>query len=215
MSKEAEVLIFDTTLRDGEQAAGATMTVDQKVEIAHQLDKLGVDIIEAGFPVSSPGELAAVQRIAREVRRPIICALSHASNKGVDAAWDAVKDAERKRIHIFLSTSEIHMYHQLHKDREEILSMACENVARARGYCDDVEFSPMDATRSDPEYLFRLLEATIDSGASTINIPDYRRLHDPRGVLPAHPGHLRERAQHRQGAGLRPLSQRPRHGRGQ
>ena len=172
MSKEAEVLIFDTTLRDGEQAAGATMTVDQKVEIAHQLDKLGVDIIEAGFPISSPGELAAVQRIAREVRRPIICALSHASNNGVDAAWDAVKDAERKRIHIFLSTSEIHMYHQLHKDREEILSMACENVARARGYCDDVEFSPMDATRSDPEYLFRLLEATIDSGASTINIPD-------------------------------------------
>jgi 2-isopropylmalate synthase len=172
MSTDNKVIIFDTTLRDGEQAAGATMTVDQKVEIAHRLDKLGVDVIEAGFPVSSPGELAAVQRIAREVGRPIICALSHANNKAVDAAWDAVKDAKRKRIHIFLSTSEIHMYHQLHKDREEILSMACENVARARGYCDDIEFSPMDATRSDPEYLYRLLEATIDSGATTINIPD-------------------------------------------
>ncbi len=172
MSEDNNVTIFDTTLRDGEQAAGATMTVDQKVEIAHQLDKLGVDVIEAGFPVSSPGELAAVQRIAREVERPIICALSHANNKAVDAAWDAVKGAKRKRIHIFLSTSEIHMYHQLHKDREEILSMACENVARARGYCDDVEFSPMDATRSDLEYLHRLLEATIDSGATTVNIPD-------------------------------------------
>ena len=169
---EDKVLIFDTTLRDGEQAAGATMTIDQKVEVAHQLDRLGVDIIEAGFPISSPGELASVQRIAKEVRRPIIAALSHANKNAVDAAWESLKGAARPRIHIFLSTSEIHMYHQLHKDRETILGMACEAVARARTHVSDVEFSPMDATRSDPEYLYRLLEAVIDAGASTLNIPD-------------------------------------------
>ena len=169
---EDKVLIFDTTLRDGEQGAGATMTAEQKVEIAHQLDRLGVDVIEAGFPISSPGEMASVQRIAAEVRRPIICGLAHASNAAVDAAWEGVKGAERPRIHVFLSTSEIHMFHQLRKDREEVLGMAVDNVARARGYCEDVEFSPMDATRSDPEYVFRLLEAAIDAGATTINIPD-------------------------------------------
>ncbi len=172
MTDESTVLIFDTTLRDGEQAAGATMTVEQKVEIAHQLDRLGVDIIEAGFPISSPGELASVQRIATEVTRPIICALCHANNAAVDAARDSLKDAARPRIHVFLSTSEIHLLHQLRKDREEVLNLACENVARARGYCEDVEFSPMDATRSDPDYVHRLLEATIDAGASTVNIPD-------------------------------------------
>ncbi|MEE9284942.1 MAG: 2-isopropylmalate synthase [Dehalococcoidia bacterium] len=172
MTDESVVLIFDTTLRDGEQAAGATMTVDQKVDIAHQLDRLGVDIIEAGFPISSPGELTSVKRIAAEVTRPVICALAHANNRAVDAARDALKDAARPRIHVFLSTSEIHMLHQLRKDREEVLNLACENVARARDYCQDVEFSPMDATRSDPEYVHRLLEATIDAGASTVNIPD-------------------------------------------
>ena len=156
-----KVLIFDTTLRDGEQAAGATMTIEQKVQVAHQLDKMGVDIIEAGFPVSSPGEMAAVQRIADEVRRPVICALAHANNAAVDAAWESLRGAERKRIHVFLSSSEIHMFHQLRKDQEEVLSLAYENVARARGYVDDVEFSPMDATRSDPEYVYRLLEAAI------------------------------------------------------
>ena len=167
-----KVVIFDTTLRDGEQGAGATMTADQKVEIAHQLDRLGVDIIEAGFPVSSPGEMESVQRIASEVRRPVICALAHANNAAVDAAWESLKGAARPRIHVFLSTSEIHMFHQLRKDREEVMSLACENVARARSYCDDVEFSPMDATRSDPEYVHRLLEAAIDAGATTVNIPD-------------------------------------------
>ncbi len=167
-----KVLIFDTTLRDGEQAAGATMTIEQKVQVAHQLDKMGVDIIEAGFPVSSPGEMAAVQRIADEVRRPVICALAHANNAAVDAAWESLRGAERKRIHVFLSSSEIHMFHQLRKDQEEVLSLAYENVARARGYVDDVEFSPMDATRSDPEYVYRLLEAAIDAGATTVNIPD-------------------------------------------
>ena len=166
------VCIFDTSLRDGEQGAGATMTVEQKIEIARQLDRLGVDIIEAGFPVSSPGELEAVRRIAAEVRRPVICALSHANPKAVDAARDSLEEAEHSRIHVFLSSSEIHMLHQLHKDRETVLNLACENVARARRYCQDVEFSPMDATRSDPEYVCRLLEATIEAGATTVNIPD-------------------------------------------
>ena len=172
MVDENRVLIFDTTLRDGEQAAGATMTIEQKVEIAHQLDRLGVDIIEAGFPISSPGEMEAVRRIAREVRRPTICALCHANKAAVDAAWESLKETAHPRIHVFLSSSEIHMLHQLRKDREEVLSLAYENVARARGYCQDVEFSPMDATRSDPEYVHRLLEATIDAGATTVNIPD-------------------------------------------
>jgi len=172
MSTADQVLIFDTTLRDGEQGAGATMTVEQKIEIARQLETLGVDIIEAGFPISSPGELEAVRRIAAAVRKPIICALSHANPRAVDAAWEAVKDAARPRIHVFLSSSDIHLLHQLRKDREQVLEMAYENVARAKKYCPDVEFSPMDATRSDPEYVFRLLEATIDAGATTVNIPD-------------------------------------------
>ena len=166
------VLIFDTTLRDGEQAAGATMTADQKLEIAHQLERLGVDVIEAGFPVNSPAELSSVQRIAEEVRGPIICGLARANPKDVDTAWEGVRNAARGRIHVFLSSSEIHILHQLRKDREEVLSLACENVARAKEYCDDVEFSPMDATRSDPDYVHRLLEATIDAGATTVNIPD-------------------------------------------
>ena len=169
---EDKVLIFDTTLRDGEQAAGATMTLEQKVQIAHQLDTLGVDIIEAGFPISSPGEMASVKRIAQEVRRPIIAALSHANIKAVDAAADALKDAAHPRIHVFLSSSEIHMLHQLKKDRETVLILAAEAVAHARKRVADVEFSPMDATRSDPEYVYRLLEATIDAGATTVNIPD-------------------------------------------
>ena len=169
---ENRVVIFDTTMRDGEQSPGASMNLDEKLRVAEVLEHMGVDVIEAGFPISSPGELASVQRIAAEVTRPIICALCHANNAAVDAAHDSLKDAARPRIHVFLSSSEIHILHQLRKDREEVLYLACENVARARGYCEDVEFSPMDATRSDPDYVHRLLEATIDAGASTVNIPD-------------------------------------------
>ena len=167
-----KVLILDTTLRDGEQAAGAAMTIDEKYEVAQQLDRLGVDIIEAGFPMSSPGDFAAVKKIADEIRRPIIAALSHANNKAVDRTWEAIKGASRPRIHIFLSSSDIHIAHQLKKNREEVLSMAVDNVARAKSYCEDVEFSPMDATRTDPEYLFTMLEACINAGATTLNIPD-------------------------------------------
>ena len=169
---EDKVIIFDTTLRDGEQAAGAAMTLDEKLEIAKQLERLGVDVIEAGFPVSSPGDFAAVQAIAREVRKPMICGLAHANNAAVDRAWEALKEARHPRIHVFLSTSDIHILHQLRKNREEVMDMAVSNVARAKGYCEDVEFSPMDATRTEPEYLYSMLKACIDAGATTINIPD-------------------------------------------
>ena len=166
------VIIFDTTLRDGEQSAGAALNIDEKLEIARQLEKLRVDVIEAGFPISSPGDMESVRRIAKEVRGSSICALAHANPDAVDAAWQAVKEAEHPRIHVFLSSSEIHMAHQLKKNREQVLDTARNMVARAKGYLSDVEFSPMDATRTDPAFLYQILEATIAAGATTVNIPD-------------------------------------------
>src|SRR3989339_2131625 len=138
------VIIFDTTLRDGEQAAGGTLNVQEKLEIARQLEKLGVDIIEAGFPASSPGDFEAVGLISQEIKNSSICALTHANFKAVDRAWEAVKGAAHPRIHIFLSASDIHLIHQLKKSRDEIMKMACDTVARGRGYTSDIEFSPMD-----------------------------------------------------------------------
>src|SRR4030067_3727764 len=138
-----KVIIFDTTLRGGEQAAGGTLNVQEKLEIARQLEKLGVDVIEAGFPASSPGDFEAVSLISREVRTPVICALTHANAAAIDRAWEAVKAAAHPRIHIFLSSSDIHLLHQLKKGREEILQMACQAVARAKEYTGDIEFSPM------------------------------------------------------------------------
>jgi len=167
-----KVIIFDTTLRDGEQAAGASLNLEEKLKIARQLDKLGVDVIEAGFPASSTGDFEAVRLIARELRRPIICALALATAEGVDRAWQAVREAEHPRIHVFLSASDIHLAHQLKKSRDEVLKMSRDMVARARSYVDDVEFSPMDATRADPAYIYRILEAVIAAGATTVNIPD-------------------------------------------
>ncbi len=167
-----KVTIFDTTLRDGEQAAGGTLNVREKLEIARQLEKLGVDVIEAGFPVTSPGDFEAVSLIAKEVRTPAICVLTHANLEAVDQSWEAVKGAERPRIHIVLSSSDIHLFYQLRKSREEILEMSCNTVARARKYCDDIEFSAMDASRTEPEYIYQILQAVIDAGATTVNIPD-------------------------------------------
>ena len=167
-----KVIIFDTTLRDGEQAAGASLNLQEKLEIARQLDKLGVDVIEAGFPASSVGDFEAVRLIAQKIRRPIICALTLANIKAIDRAWEAVKEAEHPRIHVFLSASDIHLAHQLKKSRDEVLSMSREMVARAKNYLDDVEFSPMDASRADPAYIYQILEAVIDAGATTVNIPD-------------------------------------------
>ena len=167
-----KVIVFDTTLRDGEQAAGGTLNIPEKMEIARALEKLKVDVIEAGFPASSPGDFEAVNLIAREIKDSSVCALTHANFKAIDRAWEAVKEAARPRIHIFLSASDIHLIHQLKKSRDEILKMACDNVARAKTYLPDVEFSPMDASRTQPEYLYQILEAVIDAGATTVNIPD-------------------------------------------
>jgi len=166
------VIIFDTTLRDGEQAAGGTLNIQEKLEIAKELEKLGVDVIEAGFPISSPGDFEAVKLIAKEIRTSVICGLARAHPDDVDRAWEAVKEAEHPRIHIFLSASEIHRIHQLKKSRDEILQIARDMVARAKQYNDDVEFSPMDASRAEPEYIYQILEAVINAGAATVNIPD-------------------------------------------
>jgi len=172
MSEVERVIIFDTTLRDGEQAAGGTLNIQEKLDIAKQLEKLGADVIEAGFPVTSPGDFDAVRLIAKEVRAPVICALARAHPKDIDRAWEAVKKAKHPRIHVFLSASDIHMLHQLKKSREEILEMSRSMVARAKQYTDDIEFSPMDASRADPGYIYQVLEAVIDAGATTVNIPD-------------------------------------------
>jgi 2-isopropylmalate synthase len=167
-----KVIIFDTTLRDGEQAAGGTLNIQEKLEIARQLEKLNVDVIEAGFPISSPGDFEAVKLIAQEIRTPIICALARADPDDIDRAWEAIKEAEHPRIHVFLSSSDIHLGYQLKKSREEVLNTATEMVARAKKYTDDIEFSPMDASRTEPEYIYQILETVIDAGATTLNIPD-------------------------------------------
>ncbi len=167
-----KVTIFDTTLRDGEQAAGGTLNVQEKLEIARQLERLGVDIIEAGTPINSQSEFDAVKVIASEVRTPTICALARAVPADIDRAWEAVRGAEHPRIHVFLGASDIHLVYQLKKSREEILEMARSMVARAKNYLDDVEFSPMDASRAEPEYIYQILKAVIDAGATTVNIPD-------------------------------------------
>jgi 2-isopropylmalate synthase len=167
-----KVLIFDTTLRDGEQAAGASLNINEKLEIARQLEKLGVDVIEAGFPASSPGDFEAVKLIGKEIQTPIICGLARAVANDIDKAGEALKSARHPRIHVFVSSSDIHILHQLKKSREEVLEMARNMVKRARGYVEDIEFSPMDASRSDPQYIYQMLEAVIDAGATTLNIPD-------------------------------------------
>ncbi|MBI5810089.1 MAG: 2-isopropylmalate synthase, partial [Deltaproteobacteria bacterium] len=169
---ENRVRIFDTTLRDGEQSPGASMNVEEKLLAARQLARLGVDIIEAGFAFSSPGDFEAVRRVALEVEGPTVCSLARAKPADIDAAWEALKGAPRPRIHTFISTSDIHLKHQFRLTREEALKMAVEMVRRARGYVNDVEFSPMDASRSDVKYLHEVIEAVIDAGATTVNIPD-------------------------------------------
>jgi 2-isopropylmalate synthase len=169
------VIIFDTTLRDGEQSPGATLNVEEKLAIARQLALLGVDIIEAGFAVSSPGDFAAVKAIAEQVGTtdgPIICSLARAIKKDIEVAAEAVKPAVKKRIHVFISTSDLHLEYQLKKSRAEVLEIVAEMVAYAKSFVDDVEFSPMDASRSDREYLYRVIEVAIEVGATTINIPD-------------------------------------------
>src|ERR1700712_3793737 len=166
------VLIFDTTLRDGEQSPGISLNTGEKLEIAHQLARLGVDVIEAGFPIASPGDFEAVQAIAREVEGPIIAGLARANAVDVERAYEAVRDSGRPRIHTFLSTSDIHIEHQLQSTREDVKGLARASVAQAKALCDDVEFSPMDATRSEAAFTAEVLRIALDEGATTINIPD-------------------------------------------
>src|ERR1700693_4922259 len=166
------IRIFDTTLRDGEQSPGCSMYVEEKVIIARQLAQLGVDIIEAGFAISAPGDFEAIQKISREVEGPVICSLARARSEDIERAAAAIADAPRKRIHTFLSTSDIHLKHQVRMTREQAKLSAEEMVRKARSLVEDVEFSPMDAARSEPEYLYEVLEAVINAGATTVNIPD-------------------------------------------
>src|SRR5947209_12362258 len=171
------VLIFDTTLRDGEQSPGISLNTTEKLEIAQQLARLGVDVIEAGFPITSPGDFEAVQTIARRlndgpVAPPVIAALARTHVADIDAAWEAVRDAERPRIHTFISTSDIHIRHQLQTTREDVIGQARAAVAHARQYVEDVEFSPMDATRAELEFTAEVCRVAIAAGATTINIPD-------------------------------------------
>src|SRR5215217_5258005 len=166
------VIIFDTTLRDGEQSPGISLNTTEKLEIAHQLARLGVDVIEAGFPIASPGDFEAVQAIAREVGGPVIAGLARAQAPDIERAAEAVRDAERPRIHTFISTSDIHIEHQLQSTREDVKGSARAAVAHARSLVDDVEFSPMDATRADVEFTAEVLEVALEEGATTINIPD-------------------------------------------
>src|SRR2546427_1540417 len=182
------IRIFDTTLRDGEQSPGAAMNPDEKLMVAKQLARLGVDIIEAGFAYSSPGDFEAVRRIAQEVEGPTICSLARARPEDIDRAWEALKGAPKVRIHTFISTSDIHLKHQFRLTREEALKRAVEMVTRARGYVEDVEFSPMDATRSDAKYLYEVLEAVIVAGGRPVQTSRLPGAVHPPGVRWPHPG---------------------------
>ncbi len=172
MPDDGRVLIFDTTLRDGEQAPGCSMNLEEKLVLARQLARLGVDVIEAGFPIASQGDFEAVHRVASEVRGPAICGLARTSDEDVDRAWEALKPAERPRIHTFIATSPIHMEHKLRMSPAQVLAEVTRAVTRAKGYCDDVEFSAEDATRSEWEFLVRVFTRAIEAGAKTLNVPD-------------------------------------------
>src|SRR5512139_370003 len=167
-----KIRIFDTTLRDGEQSPGASMNVDEKIQLARQLAALKVDIIEAGFAISSPGDFEAIKRIGDEIVGPVLCSLARAKEEDIKRAWEALKDAPKKRIHTFHSTSDIHLKYQFRVSREEALKRSVAMVELARSYVEDVEFSPMDATRTDLQYLLDVVEAVVEAGASTVNIPD-------------------------------------------
>jgi len=172
MATISRIQVFDTTLRDGEQAPGFSMTAAEKLRLAQQLDRLGVDIIEAGFPISSEGDFEAVRAVAGTVRRPVIAGLARAIPADIDRAWGALQHAARPRIHVFLATSDIHLEHKLRISRAQCVEQIASSVAHARAYCDDVEFSAEDATRSDLEFLCTVAEAAVAAGATTINLPD-------------------------------------------
>jgi len=169
---QARVTIFDTTLRDGEQSPGCSMNQQEKLRLAQQLDRLGVDVVEAGFPIASDGDFESVKTIAQTVRRPVIAGLARACSADIERAWEALKHAARPRIHVFLATSDIHLQYKLRITRDQCVSQAREAIQLAKSLCDDVEFSPEDATRTDPDFLCRVLNAVVEAGATTLNIPD-------------------------------------------
>ena len=171
-AERPRIRIFDTTLRDGEQSPGCSMNQQEKLRLAHQIDRLGVDVIEAGFPIASDGDFESVKAIAEVVRRPIIAGLARACPPDIERAWEALQHAERPRIHVFLATSDIHLQYKLRITRDQCLAQAREAVRLAKSLCQDVEFSPEDATRTDPDFLCRVLEAVVEAGATTLNIPD-------------------------------------------
>ena len=210
-----KVFIFDTTLRDGEQSPGCSMNLPEKLEMARQLDRLGVDILEGGIPHCLAGDFEAVKAIAAEIRRPIIAALARANQLDIDRAWEALKDAARPRIHTFLATSDIHLQYKLHKTREEILKMISWAVGHAKSKCQDVEFSPEDAGRTDRSYLIECCHAAVEAGATVLNLPDtvgfclepdYEQMF--RDVQDARAGHGQRHPEH-------PHARRPGHGGGQ
>jgi 2-isopropylmalate synthase len=172
MSSPRRVLIFDTTLRDGEQSPGCSMNLAEKLEMAGALAELGVDIMEAGFPIASPGDFEAVREISRSIRGPVICGLARCNDADIDRAWEALQHAIRPRIHVFLATSAIHREFKLRMTTDEIVARAVAGVQRAKRHCDDIEFSPEDAARTEHDFLCRVVEAAIDAGATTVNIPD-------------------------------------------
>ncbi len=170
--ERARIRVFDTTLRDGEQSPGCSMNVQEKLRLAHQLDRLGVDIIEAGFPIASDGDFAAVQATAAAIRRPIIAGLARACTPDIERAWQALKGAAQPRIHVFLATADIHLQYKLKISRQQCLEQARDSVRLAKSLCADVEFSPEDATRTDHEFLYQVLDSVVEAGATTLNIPD-------------------------------------------
>ena len=172
MSESRHITIFDTTLRDGEQSPGASMNLAEKMEIAQALVDLGVDVIEAGFPIASPGDFEAVSEIANNIRGSVSCGLARCNEKDIDRAWEALKGAREPRIHVFLATSAIHREFKLKMDKQEIIARAVAGVQRAKGYCDNIEFSPEDAARTESDFLCEVVEAAIGAGATTVNIPD-------------------------------------------
>jgi len=172
MTDRVRITVFDTSLRDGEQSPGCSMNQQEKLRLAHQLDRLGVDVIEAGFPLASEGDFEAVRAISAVVRRPIIAALARACRPDIERAWQALQGAARPRIHVFLATSDIHLQYKLRMTRDQCLSQARDAVRLAKSLCHDVEFSPEDATRTDPDFLCRVLDAVVEAGATTLNIPD-------------------------------------------
>ncbi len=171
-AERARITVFDTTLRDGEQSPGCSMNQQEKLRLAHQLDRLGVDAIEAGFPIASDGDFESVKAIASVVRRPIIAGLARACRPDIERAWEALQHAARPRIHVFLATSDIHLQYKLRITRDQCVEQAREAIRFAKSLCDDVEFSPEDATRTEPEFLCRVLDAVVEAGATTLNIPD-------------------------------------------